>query len=57
MLVVALWCFILFVCWNHRLYKAYAQITWKTLYGQLQPVEWRDYTIYEHQKTSSGWIQ
>lgn len=56
MFVVILWMFMLFVCWNHRLYRMYANITWKTLYYNIQPIEWREYLINEKVKNVRGWI-
>lgn len=56
MLFIALWCYILFFCWNHTLYKAYAKLTWSTLLHEMKPKEWRDYKIDESLQTHQGWI-
>lgn len=42
---VLAWFYLLFVCCNHRIYRAYAHVTWHTLYRDMRPVEWRAYKI------------
>lgn len=54
MIVVVLWSVMLFACWNHRLYKAYARLTWHTLLHQVKPTASRDFMIQE--QLSAGWI-
>ena len=54
MLFLLLWGYMLFFCWNHTLYRAYAEITWKTLYRDMQPVEWRNYTVNKALRDSVG---
>lgn len=51
-----LWFYFLFLCWNHTLYRAYAYITWRTLYHTMQPVEWRHYKIDQALRNQVGWI-
>lgn len=45
MLFLMLWFYLVFLCCNHRIYRAYAKITWHTLYQDMKPVEWRDYKM------------
>lgn len=47
MIVIVIWFVILFCCWNHRLYKAHAQLTWNTLYHREEPNDWKQYLVYE----------
>lgn len=56
MVVILLWGYLLFVCWNHALYRAYAQLTWRTLYRAMDPTEWREYKIAEALQKHQGWI-
>lgn len=56
MLFVLLWIYVFFVCWNHRLYRAYSLLTWRTLYRTMEPAEWRLYRIDEAVRGRRGWI-
>lgn len=56
MVVILFWGYLLFLCWNHALYRAYATLTWGTLYHDMQPTDWRNYKIDEALRTHRGWI-
>lgn len=45
-LLVVLW-ILLLLHYNHFVYKAYLKITYKTLYHDIEPKQWRDYLIYQ----------
>lgn len=46
----------LLIFWNTRAYRAYLKITYKTLFHEMKPTEWRDYIIDQKVRTSTGWI-
>lgn len=50
MILFILWVF-LFVYYNNFLYKSYLKVTFKTLYYNIKPSEWRDYLIQNKIKT------
>lgn len=56
MFLVTIWLYLLFICWNHVLYRNYVAMTWMTLYGQMEPKEARDYTIQQKIMETRGWI-
>lgn len=35
----------LFLYYNHYIYKAYLKITYRTLYHDIKPIEWLDFLI------------
>lgn len=55
MLIILLWAYIFFICWNHRLYRSYIKMTWNTLYHEMEPKELRDYIIDQKIKNTKGW--
>lgn len=44
MILFLLW-ILLFLNLNHFVYKAYEKVTYRTLYYNIKPQEWRDYLI------------
>lgn len=55
MIIIMIWIFMMFICCNHRLYRKYVEITFKTLFQETSEDLRNKYiTRYLHEK--KGWI-